>query len=192
MDRDIWKGESGRAKRLSTIAEHSEADNDHRPPCNEEEKEEEGKSSIARGEPERTLEDQAAAVEYFLVDDSPMAKFSRSIKWIYKKVSLESSSSVKSGGVSPFFHSLLTCCSVSRFSSITFSRVFFREDTSVTQRRERKERRWFRRWNDLASNSTGGRCALRERTVNGKRGIIIFRERVTLTFLSAERFDCIL
>lgn len=37
-----------------------------------------------------------------------------------------------------------------------------------------------------------GRCALRERTVNGKRGIIIFRERVTLTFLSAERFDCIL
>lgn len=28
-------------------------------------------------------------VEYFLVDDSPMAKFSRSIKWAYKKVSPE-------------------------------------------------------------------------------------------------------
>lgn len=25
-------------------------------------------------------------VKYFLVDDSPMAKFSRSIKWAYKKV----------------------------------------------------------------------------------------------------------
>lgn len=89
MDRDIWKSDSGRAKRLSTIAEYSEAgidDNDHRPPCNEEEKEEE-EPSIPRGDPERTLEDQAAAVEYFLVDDSPMAKFSRSIKWIYKKAS---------------------------------------------------------------------------------------------------------
>lgn len=110
MDRDIWKSDSGRAKRLSTIAEYSEAgidDNDHRPPCNEkEEKEEEEEPSIPRGDPERTLEDQAAAVEYFLVDDSPMAKFSRSIKWIYKKVSLESSSSVKSSvAFSPFFHS---------------------------------------------------------------------------------------
>lgn len=38
-----------------------------------------------------SLEDGATAasddVEYFLVDDSPMAKFSRSIKWAYKKVS---------------------------------------------------------------------------------------------------------
>lgn len=93
MDRDIWRGDSGCAKRLSTIAEYSEPgidDNDHRPPCDEEEEEEEG-TSIPRGDPERTLEDQAAAVEYFLVDDSPMAKFSRSVKWIYKKVSLESS-----------------------------------------------------------------------------------------------------
>lgn len=29
-------------------------------------------------------------VRYFLVDDSPMAKFSRSVKWAYKKVSEKS------------------------------------------------------------------------------------------------------
>lgn len=92
MDRDIWTSDNPSAKRLST--EYSgidDNDDDHRPTrCNEEEG-----TPIPRGDPEQTLEDQAA-VEYFLVDDSPMARFSRCIKWIYEKVSLESSS-VKRG-----------------------------------------------------------------------------------------------
>ncbi|KOX77850.1 hypothetical protein WN51_05736 [Melipona quadrifasciata] len=70
------------SKRLSTITEYSEPgidsdDNEER--CEEE-------PAIPRGDSEQRLEDQAStAVKYFLVDDSPMAKFSRSIKWIYKK-----------------------------------------------------------------------------------------------------------
>lgn len=93
MDRDIWTSDNPSANRLSTITEYSGIDDneDHRSTrCNEEEG-----SPIPRGDPEQTLEDQAA-VEHFLVDDSPMARFGRSIEWIYKKVSLESSS-VKRG-----------------------------------------------------------------------------------------------
>lgn len=35
-------------------------------------------------------------VRYFLVDDSPMAKFSRSVKWAYKKVSKRITSTITS------------------------------------------------------------------------------------------------
>lgn len=91
MDRDIWTSDNRSAKRLSTEYSGIDDNDDHRPTgCNEEEG-----TPIPRGDPEQTLEDQAA-VEYFLVDDSPMARFSRCIKWIYEKVSLESSS-VKRG-----------------------------------------------------------------------------------------------
>lgn len=75
------------SKRLSTITEYSEpavdSDDNDRSGRHEEE------SAIPSGVSE-ILEEQAAEVKYFLLDDSPMAKFSRSIKWIYKKVSLES------------------------------------------------------------------------------------------------------
>lgn len=88
MERAVSTGDSC-SKRLSTITEYSEPgiDSDD----NEERYEEE--PAIPRGDSGQRLEDQAStAVKYFLVDDSPMAKFSRSIKWIYKKVSLESTS----------------------------------------------------------------------------------------------------
>lgn len=75
----------GRAKRLSTISEYSE------PPIDSDS----GDPSQRRGQDlatpanrsARGREEEAAPVEYFLVDDSPMAKFTRSVRWIYKKVS---------------------------------------------------------------------------------------------------------
>lgn len=89
MERAISTDDSC-AKRLSTITEYSEPGIDSDDNDREERREEE--SAIPRGDSEQRLEEQATAVKYFLVDDSPMAKFSRSIKWIYKKVSLESTS----------------------------------------------------------------------------------------------------
>lgn len=92
MERSVVSTGDSCSKRLSTITEYSEPgiDSDD----NEERYEEE--PAIPRGDSEQRLEDQAStAVKYFLVDDSPMAKFSRSIKWIYKKVSLESTSVVR-------------------------------------------------------------------------------------------------
>ena len=74
MDRSVYVTEED-LKRLSTITEYTE---------------DEGSTSDdgddGDGEEEADLEDDD--VKYFLVDDSPMAKFSRSVKWAYKKVSI--------------------------------------------------------------------------------------------------------
>ncbi|KAG7199269.1 hypothetical protein KM043_018131 [Ampulex compressa] len=75
----------GYGKRLSTITEYSESaiDSDN----NEPSESQEGRVSHPQGDSRPEEPEDMAEVKYFLVDDSPMAKFSRSIKWIYKKVS---------------------------------------------------------------------------------------------------------
>lgn len=66
-------------KRLSTITEYSETCDDDL----------EADQSLCDSNLDVTLRNTSVAepVEYFLLDNSPMAKFARSVKWAYKKVS---------------------------------------------------------------------------------------------------------